>query len=277
MNRLKLFFKNKKILFLIAIVILIVVLYILFFNNKTSIFKKNSKEGFTCESSGECIKDEYGNYFSRTEFDILELDELYILFKVSNGRKPYRSISDLSLYDAYVLMFNRFESVNVDDDKTSKKNVDISGADVFDMYNNGICFSKLFKFKYMDFDNYKYDASKNVFIKDSSIQSKRDFEYAKVVARKVVNYNFVDGYYNIDVKYLFANNNNMFDKGKNAYGSLNDISNENNKIVSLPSEFDAQMYLNNNFDKIKNSLDTYHYKIEVKPTGRIYLIDFKVD
>ena len=193
MNRLKLAFKNKKILFLIAIVILIIVLYILFFNNKTSIFKKNSKEGFTCESSGECIKDEYGNYFSRTEFDILELDELYILFKVSNGRKPYRSISDLSLYDAYVLMFNRFESVNVDDDKTSKKNVDISGADVFDMYNNGICFSKLFKFKYMDFDNYKYDASKNVFIKDSSIQSKRDDEYAKVVARKVVNYNFVDG------------------------------------------------------------------------------------
>ena len=176
-------------------------------------------------------------------------------------------------------MFNRFESVNVDEeeDKKSKKNVDISGDDVSNMYNNGVCFSKLFKFKYMDFDNYKYDASKNVFIKDSSIRSKRDNEYAKVVARKVVNYNFVDGYYNVDVKYLFANNKNMFDKGKNAYGSLNDISNVSNKIVSLSSKFDAQKYLNNNFDKIKNNLDTYHYKIEVNPTGRIYLIDFKVD
>ena len=287
MNKLKLFYKNKKLLFILLIIILIIVLYFIFYilfpNKKNSINNNNNdinniKENLSGGSNGEVIKDEYGNYFSKTEFGILELDELYVLFKVSNNLKPYRSISDLSLYDAYVVMFNRFESVS-DETKQSgdSKSLIISGTDVNDMYNNGICFSNLFKFKYKDFDNYKYDVSKNVFIKDKTLQSKRDNEYAKVVARKVINYSFVDGYYNIDVKYLFANNKNMFDKGKNAYGSLNDISNESNKIIRLSSKIDAQKYLNDNFDKIKNNLDTYHYKIEVKPTGRIYLIDFKVD
>ena len=259
MDKIKNLFKSKLFVFILIIIIVSLLCFFIYQHSKYCV-------GSFCRWNG---KDRYGNYFNEREFDILDLTEFYVIFHVDEKAKPYKSAKDMQLYDIYTLIFDRFDNSDgyYDSIRTEK---------ISSMYAYGVCFSRIVPFDYIDFDNYKYDAKNDAFNIIYDKEPKRNTYYAKAVARKRISYKYVKGYYEVDVQYLFTNNEFMYDKGANIYGSLDDISDVNKKIVSSEN-IDAQKYLDDNYDSIKDKLDTYHYVIKVLEDGRILLMDFKVN
>ncbi len=249
MKKLKDFFLKYIIDISIAAVIVAIIIVLLQKSNYT-----------ICRDVGCNLEEEY--------FTKIIDDNLYILFRSDENGNMYDSVDDISNYDILTLVFNNYSNVYEGNVNYSKKDVDL----VFERSP----FVNLIDLKYEDFDNYIYDNKTEYFINDGKIKSVRNQKYAVPLIGKIIKFERRKYTYYIDAKYLFANNSYVMDKGANGYGSINDLSDINKKIVVIDNKFNANEYFYSSFDKVKDKLDTYHYVFESDKEGRVLLKEFRI-
>lgn len=136
---------------------------------------------------------------------------------------------------------------------------------------------------HQDFD--VYILNNDIYIKNNEWMSKRNLFYCGVQtqASKISDYQVKDNKYILSVKYMFPDDCEGWEKFYGSYGY--DNQNESNFIVKAYTEsfesndinyIDPKKYLEDNYDSIKDKLDTYIYTFEVN-NNKIELVDFSVD
>ena len=191
-------------------------------------------------------------------------NQLYVLFR---SDKRYESIRDIDNYDVLTYIFTIYEKDF--DNRTYYSKNDVDNLFARSPFNN------IMKVKHGNYDFYEY--KDEMYTPDEVKPSERTSKYAVIASEKVVDFSKKKNVYDISVQYLFKNNEFVNDKGANVYGSINDLKYVNKKITSIDKEFNAQNYLNDNYDKIKGKLDTYHFKLRVFEDGTIELMKFSVN
>lgn len=255
---------------LIIIIFLLggVIVYNYKFNNNGSIYGKVGNEV-------NDKQDNVDNNINLADFEKIIDDELYILF-------GYKSLSELSNQRKLTLVFNLLESEYAySSNDVSSYLGSVSREKVEELFNGTVLGSLGIKHEDIDVyevNDYFYNRNFNY------MMSKRNLFRPGNLAKKVVDYSQDGNRYTVDVKYLFTNNADNGDRGQFAYGSYV-FGNEDKKIVEVYRynnnfEFeilvpDLQKYLDDNYDVIKDKLDTYRYVFEVNNDG-VKLVDFSV-
>jgi hypothetical protein len=107
--------------------------------------------------------------------------------------------------------------------------------------------------------------------------SKQGYRYNSPHASIIKNYEKNNNKYVISMNYLFADDNVGWEY---YYGSFNDVKNGANSIVKAYDEngtyLNAQEYLDNNYNNIKDKLATYTYVFELKKDNLV-LTDFSIN
>ena len=245
-----------------------IIVFFLFIFLSSIIFYFCRDNSFICIITGKCNNnDNEYVYITENDFQSIIQDELFILLRLNNENKKYSSLNDITTYDILSLIFSRIES----DDK------EVSIEDVEKIHNSAICLTQLNLLKHQNYNNYKYDDTKKVYIKDANVVSSINDVYAKVAAMRFSNFKKVNDNYLLDVNYLFINSSSVYDGGANLYGSIEDLSDVSKSIVSVKEAGNPEKYLKDNYSVIREDLDTYHFTFNVLENGRTFLTDFSVD
>lgn len=271
---------NKGVVVLLCIIIVILLALCTLF--ATGTISLNSKEDANENKSTE-IKDsneEKTNNstvsLNQSSFEKIVDDELYILF-------GFKSLNEVTNRRKLTLVFNKLEEEYGywDDDVSANLN-SVSKTKVEEVFNE-TCLSKL-GITHENFD--VYEMNDTYYNRNNNYMSKRNLFIPSQLAKKVVDYKQEGNKYTLDVKYIFTNNGDSGDRGQYGYGSWDNLSDESKNIVEIytyEENFnmktlvpDLQKYLDENFDTIKDKLDTYHYTFEVKD-NKIELIDFSIN
>lgn len=140
-----------------------------------------------------------------------------------------------------------------------------------------------------DFGLYNFDDSSSKYIRTGPLWSYINIGHMYIlpVASIVKSYEKKFNQYVISMNYLFSDAE-LIINSKYYYGSITDLKNGINPIVKScefvtenegmtpPNCLDAQEYLDNNYNDIKDSLPTYTYVFE-KQNGKIILTDFSIN
>lgn len=140
-----------------------------------------------------------------------------------------------------------------------------------------------------DFGLYNFDDSSSKYIRTGTLWSYINIGHMYIlpVASIVKSYEKKSNQYVISMNYLFSDAE-LIINSKYYYGSITDLKSGINPIVKscevvIENEgrthlncLDAQEYLDNNYNDIKDSLATYTYIFE-KQNGKIILTDFSIN
>lgn len=260
--------KNGGLIALLSVIIVILLTLVVLLATGTINFKREpSKNNQQSNENTQQNSDESStSKYTENDFKKVIDDELYILFgfkslnEVTNGRK-------------LTLVFNKLDP-NYSAGSFSKQQVE-EAFNATSIRSLGI--------QHETFDIYTYE--NDTYTGDSGKMSKRNLFIPSMLASKIINYRKNDDKYVLEVKYIFTNNGDSGDRGQYGYGSWNHLSDESKHIVEIytyESDFniktlipDLQKYLDENYDSIKDKLDTYVYTFEVV-NDKINLVDFSI-
>ncbi len=250
---------NKGVIALLVVIIVILLALVILLATGTISFKNNfsnndqQSEGSNQQNSGEI------NSIKYTENDIKKIvdDELYILF-------DFKSLNELTNKRKLTLVFNKLDPDYNTIDSVSREKVE----ETF----NSTSLSSL-GINHETFDVFTYD--NGTYTKNKEQMSKRNLFYANKLPSKVKSFESNGNQYVISINYLFPDDRMAW---QYYYGSRNNFT-ESNRVVKATDDnnqyIDAQKYLDDNYDNIKDKLDTYVYTFEVV-NNKINLVDFSI-
>ena len=256
--------KNRVIALLVIIIVILAVLCTLFATETISLRSNTSNNNQQASEGNQQDNDvNITKEFTENDFKKVIDDELYILF-------GFKSLDELTNRRKLTLVFNKLDSDYATVDSTSKERVE----EVFkttSISNLGI--------NHETFDVFTYD--NGTYTKNKEQMSKRNL-FNCGFANKVESFEKKDNKYIISVKYLFTDSCPVSGYYYGTYNSAD--QNESNKIVEAYQNskvnynntyLEPQKYLDENYDSIKDKLDTYVYTFEVS-NDKINLVDFSV-
>ena len=215
-------------------------------DNEDSFKKENiSKENISEEVLKEVIDKELFILFRENEV-ITKLED------IDNKSKLLVALSILE--EEYIVRSNEISTTIVNVEKEKLESAFNSSV----ISNLGI--------KHEDFDIYKLTGD-SVYNRETDllVYSTESFKYLFPRASKVKSYAKKGEQYIISMNYLFPDDRVGFEY---YYSNIDDIKTKTNSIVKAYNEnneyIDAQEYLDNNYDSIKDKLATYTYVFEFK-------------
>lgn len=204
---------------------------------------------------------------NQNTFENLIDEELYILF-------GFKSLNELTNWRKLTLVFNKLDETYAHSENDVYSVVEnVSKKKVEEVFNNTV-FSNL-GITHQSFDT--YDTNDTFYYRKNQYMQKRNLFYCGY-EHKVDNFEKKDNKYIMSVKYMFTDTCEGY---LYYYGSYSaDDQNESNKITNATDDginyIDGKKYFNENYENIKNKLDTYTYTFEVNG-NKINIIDFKVN
>lgn len=203
----------------------------------------------------------------KTFEDIVD-NELYILF-------GFKSLNEITNERKLTLAFNLIDKEYAHSDNDVWATVQsVSKTKVEKVFNN-TSISKL-GIIHQKFD--VYNVNDTHYNRNNNYMSKRNLFYCGFKARKFVNYEEKNNQYILSVNYIFPDSCEGWEKFYGAYGYEN--QNESNFVVNAHNDameyIKPQEYLDDNYDSIKDKLDTYVYTFEVDGNNKINLVDFSI-
>lgn len=251
---------NKGVIALLVVIIVILLALVVLLANGTINLRNNSSIDNQQAGKNNQQSDDVNieKEFTENDFKKVVDDELYILF-------GFKSLDELTNRRKLTLVFNKLDPDYVTIDSASKEKVE----EVFNstsIRNLGI--------QHETFDVFTYE--NNTYTKNKEQMSKRNLFYPNKLANKVNSFEKKNNQYVISVNYLFPDDTRGW---QYYYGSWDNFT-EANKIVKAYDDnnqyIDAQKYLDDNYDNIKDKLDTYVYTFEVDNNNNINLVDFSI-
>lgn len=266
---------NKGIIILLAMIIAILgLLCILLVTNKIS-FNFNELNNSNQNINDSVLEEEnnvsYDNMSEEKLKNIIE-KQLFILFRYSD---PVTKIENIDNKSKLLLALSILE-----DKYTTKSNdinttiVSVTKSELENCFNSSII-SDL-GIKHESFDLYELTSEYYNRNTDLLVYSKEMYKYMLPMASKVKNYEKKNNQYTISMNYLFPDDTVGF---QYYYGSLTDIKKQINSIVKAYDDngyLDAQKYLDDNYNNIKDKLTTYNYTFEVA-NNKIKLVNFSIN
>ena len=271
---------NKIVIMLLAIIIVVLVmLCILLVTNKISFnFNEigNSNQNISENSNdneleeGNNVSD---NNVSEENLKNIIKKQLFILFRYSD---PVIKIENIDNKSKLLLALNILE-----DKYTTKSNdinttiVNVSKSELEAAFNSSVI-SDL-GIKHENFDLYELTGN-TIYNRNTDllVYSKEMYKYLLPQASKVKNYEKKNNQYIISMNYLFPDSDVGFEY---YYGSLIDVKNGANSVVKAYDAngyIDAQKYLDENYNNIKDKLATYNYTFEIV-NNKINLVNFSIN
>ena len=260
--------KGKNILIgvLLTIVIILVAFIILVLTNTISLnLSSNTNNG----KAGNDSTINNSTKYNQETFKKIVDDELYILF-------GYNSLSELTNQRKLTLAFNLIEKEYSTNGSDIYSTVQSVSKEKVDEAFNKTSISKL-GITHQDFDVYKLN--NDTYNRNNEVMSKRNLFHCNIKASKVSNFEVKDNKYIVSVKHMFPDG---CEGVEGYYGTyLNANQTESNFVVKAytgvyTDYIDPQKYLDDNYDSIKDKLDTYIYTFEVN-NGKIDLVDFSIN
>lgn len=267
--------KNKMItILLVVITVILSVLCVLFatgtinlkFNdidNKldNNVDNNNSNQNIVENNEFEENKISVDNISEEKLKNIVE-NQLYILFTHSNPITKLENIDNQSkLQLALTILEDKYTTSSNDIDTTI---VSVTKSKLEEAFASSVIGN--LGIKHEDFGVYEltgdyiYNRNTNLLV-----YSKAMYKYKVPDASKVKNYEKKDNQYIISMNYLFPD---VVPGPSYYHGSLTDAKNETNPIIKAYDDnnnyLNAQEYLDNNYNSIKDKLATYTYTFELK-------------
>ena len=252
-----------------VIIVILAVLCVLFATGTININGIGSSDDTSNNVKDTSINEETSEN-DITQEEILKIvdDELFIFFM---WKEPNRKISDLDnqskLYVALKKIYNDYTKMydNINFEIRSFSTKDLEKA------FNETCLSEL-SIVHESLDNFEYDSSNGMY-NNNNLMSKMYLNYIYPDAKKVVSYSNDNDVYKISIKYLFPDGH---ENAQNYYGD----NEQKNFIVGAyfdgTSRIDAQKYLDENFEIIKDKLATYNYTFKYE-NNKLVLTDFSIN
>jgi hypothetical protein len=266
--------ENNKVItiLLVLIIIILSVLCILLATNTISF--KNQEITNCSEDIQENIKEENNiNTKNITKEKLQEIieEQLFIFFNgfdqitkiedIDNQSKLY--LASLILVDKYITNSNEINTTIVSVEKLKLEE---------EFKSTVIGYLQL---KHESFDT--YELTSDMSYNNTYTMSKQGYRYHSPEASIIKNYETKDNRYIISMNYLFPDDNVG---AEYYYGSLTDVKNETNSIVKASDDngnyLNAQEYLENNYNNIKDKLATYTYVFEFK-NDNLILTNFSIN
>lgn len=271
---------NKGIIVLLVIIIVVLIALCALLATNTISFKNkeiNNNQNIT-ENNNENQSTEDNNIsnenISEEKLKNIIENQLFILFKHSDPITKKEDIDNKSkLLVALSILEDKYTTSSNDINTTI---VNVTKAKLEEAFNSSVI-SDL-GIKHEDFDVYEltgdtiYNRNTNLLV-----YSKEMYKYMLPQASKVKNYEKNGNQYIISINYLFPDDTVGF---QYYYGSLTDVKNGTNSIVKAYDDsgtyLNAQEYLDNNYNNIKNKLATYNYTFEIT-NNKINLVNFSIN
>ena len=235
---------------------------------KTSTTNNNGQTSENGEKTTTDSSSKQSTEINQKTFEDLIDEELYILF-------GFKSLNELTNGRKLTLVFNKLDETYAHKENDVYSVVEnVSKKKVEEVFNNTV-FSKL-GITHQSFDT--YDTNDTFYYKkDQYYMPKRNLFYCSY-EHKVDKFEKKDNKYIMSVKYMFTDTCEGYSY---YYGSYSpDDQNESNKIAKATDDsynyIDGKKYFNENYENIKNKLDTYTYTFEVN-NNKINIIDFKIN
>lgn len=282
--------KNYLVLIIVICIALILGLGIMIYMNLQKKGKINSNNIFNFGQSNT-------QQIDQTEGEEIAEEELYIL----NGKK---SISEIDNQQKLMMSLNLYLNSEEIMDKLN------SGEDTFDIEASKLDeFFEKSSISYMDklvhedillpkLDDgkdpvveWKYDPDKKKYTCNTDMLQiySNGFPYVYNVASKTSEFKEENGKYYLSKKYLWCMSGTDSDDCFTVYGSYDNAKEQKDKIATVPEppvtneneedyseENIYQKYMDENYESIKDKLETYTYVFE-KTNDKIKLIDFHVN
>lgn len=270
--------KNNKLLVVLVIVLSLLVIglggfifygNILAGNNKNN-FDDDYNVGNNNQLTGE-NKISADDISERKLKNIIE-KQLFIVFKYNN---PITKIEDIDNQSKLLLTLSILEdSYTTNSNDINTTIVSITKSKLEDAFNSSVISNT--GIKHENFDVYKLNGDYYNRDTDLLVYSKEMYKYMLPHASKVKSYEKNNNQYIISMNYLFPDGDVGFEY---YYGSLTDVKNGTNSIVKAYDDngtyLNAQQYLDNNYNNIKDKLTTYNYTFEVK-NNKLILTNFSI-
>lgn len=268
--------ENKKnkfiILFLVIIIIILSLLCTLLAIGKIKPYNNDSSNNKIISNNNEISQTNSNSdkkNLNQGDFKKLVNDELYILF-------GFKSLKDVTNDRKLTLTFNKIENEHAKSDNNVYVLLESVSKEEVEKVFNETCFSKL-GINHEKFDVFELNDS--YYNRNNQYMSKRNLFHSNY-AYKIKKYEQEGNKYTLAINYLFPD---TMPGPKYYYGSYSsEDQNENNKIVKayedgIPENYiNSQEYLDNNYEKIKDKLDTYNYIFEVN-NNKIEIVDFYIN
>lgn len=199
-------------------------------------------------------------------------DELYVLF-------GFKSLSEITNKRKLTLAFNKVEKENTNCNNDVCSTVEYISKEKLEEAFNKTSIAKL-GITHESYD--VYVLNDHEYVRNQQWMSKRNMFRCGNEASKISDFQVKNNKYIISVKYMFPDTCEGIEKyyGSYSYTDQNESnfitkaytgSYESNNIEYI----DSKKYLDENYDSIKDKLDTYTYTFEVN-NGKIELVDFSV-
>lgn len=268
---------NKGIIVLLVIIIIILSVLCVLFATNTINFKnkeRNNSQNIAESNNQNQISKENNtsnNNISEEKLKNIINNELFVLFKHSDPVTKKEDIDNESkLLVALNILKNEY-TTSSNDIYTTIEN--FTKTKLEEAFNSSVI-SDL-GIQHESFNTYEL-VEDNIY-RNTNLYSKDIYKYRIPLASKVKNYEKTDNKYVISMNYLFPDDNVGF---QYYYGSLTDSKNKTNSIVKASDDndnyFDAQEYLDNNYNNIKDKLATYNYTFEIT-NNKITFVDFSIN
>ena len=199
-------------------------------------------------------------------------DQLFILFRATNQITKKEDIDNNSklLLALNILENNYLTSSNA----VSTTFIGFSKTELEKAFNSSVI-SDL-RIKHENFDI--YELTEDYYNRNNSllVYSKEIYNYITPGAKRVKKFEKNGNKYIISMNYLFADDNEGFNY---YYGSSNNKFDEKYKVVKAYDDngnyINAQEYLDNNYETIKDKLATYNYTFEIK-NNKLILTNYSI-
>lgn len=275
--------KNILIGILIVIIIVLIVFIILFTTNIISFNKKVLSDTQTQENNTQSSNNESTistQDISEEKLKSIIEKQLFILFKYNydpnTKYEPIAQKEDIDNNSKLFLALNMLE-----EEYTTKSNdintiiVNFSTSKLEDAFNSSVISDLGIKHESFDIYELTNDIAYNK--KALILYSKGIYQYRLPHASKVKSYEKSSNQYIISMNYLFPDDDFEW---QYYYGSLNDVKNGENSVVKAYNDngtsLNAQEYLDNNYNDIKDKLATYNYTFEIR-NNKINLVNFSIN
>lgn len=259
--------KNNKVLIIALLVIIILLGALCALLATGTISLKNSK--VQKNNTGAEVNGNNTTEYTQDTFKKIVDDELYVLF-------GYKSLNELPNKRKLTLAFNKAENENSNCNNDVCSTVDYISKSKLEEAFNKTSLAKLG----INHESYDvYTLSDNKYVRNQQVMSKRNL-FNCDFPHKVENFEKSGNKYVISVKYLFTDACPVNEYYYGAYASSD--QSETNRITNAfvgdnyTDYVDPKKYLDENYDSIKDKLDTYIYTFEVN-NGKIELVDFSIN
>ena len=261
--------KNNKVLIVVLLVIIILLGALCALLATGTISLKNNKGQENNTIDGAEVNGNNTTEYTQETFKKIVDDELYVLF-------GYKSLNELPNARKLTLAFNIVESMYLKKDNDVNTTIQEVTEEKVEEAFNKTSISKL-GIKHQSFDVYQLNSG--IYSRNNTVMSKRNL-FNCDFPHKVENFEKSGNKYVISVKYLFTDACPVSGYYYGAYASSD--QSESNRITNAfvgdnyTDYVDPKKYLEENYDSIKDKLDTYIYTFEVN-NGKIELVDFSIN